>query len=176
MTTDDQRRRAREIARKFRSYHVANGHPDNQIADSMNGEHMHYIGALAEIEFCDDFRCLIDEQLHSGGDVCDTWLSIKGNRYPVDIKAICFTGPNPRMMVPCSTIKPLTIYVVALYRDDSITLLGWHWGMTLIKLNQRRTYSRRGISNYTCLIAETRPMEELKRHCDQGELCPIETW
>lgn len=173
--TDSQRARARQIARAFRSFHVAAGHPDNQIADSLNGEDIHYRGALAELVFAAEFCCDVDETLHADGDICDTWLTFSGVRYQIDVKAISFKGPNPRMLVPCNAIKPRTIYVSALYDEDldDVELLGWEWGCTLIKLDQRRVLNRRGVPCYTRLIRELRPISDLKGLCDEvwASLC-----
>ena len=164
MVTDDQRKRARQIAEAIWNFHNERGHPDNQIATDQSGIEVLYMGKLAEFEYTNEHGGTVDDALKAGGDGgIDFKIRLE---FTVNVKANSYSGPDPLLMVECSEIKPDTIYVAAYYdkAKDDVILQGWAWGASLIKENSVRRFRRDGPLNFTTLIAELRNRKFLRDH------------
>lgn len=165
MLTKEQIAEAWRQANKVQAFHEANGDPDYQIADGISGVEAHFRGILAEYELSNVFGTQVDFELRRDGDGGkDAYLSFDQGRFPVDVKASTYLGPNPYLRVPCKDLKPRTIYIAARLdmASHAIELMGWEWSAVLAKCEQK-SFSRGGTLNYVLEYSELRSISELKQ-------------
>jgi hypothetical protein len=180
MTNDQDREFARKQAYRIYENHRRKGGGGcdaNHIATNIDYKEALRRGLLAECAYVHEFGGKIDTSISDYGDGGRDFLLplyIDGERrtFVVNIKAksvrVSFHGMvrvGTHLRVPVHEIKPQTIYIFAIYREqtDDAEILRWDWGQSLIDLNQRAVYENGNDREcYTKLFQDLRDLQELK--------------
>ena len=114
------------------------------------------IGIMGELYFALMYGYAADlKEKISGDDGYDFTIPLK---FTVDIKTTVKTPNAKNLFVKQGTVKA-DIYVLAMYDDEKVDLLGWAWGKELLAITPR-DFGRGNINHYIP-IDKLRPMDSL---------------
>lgn len=127
----------------------------------------HLRGLRGEEAFAQRYGLAVDLTPRPGGDGgVDVFITVKGQRYPVD----CKSARIPKeLIVRVEACEPGTIYVLCRYfvREDRCECLGWQWGRILMRSKPKpHGY---GVINYWQPRAEIRPMSDLDERVERDD-------
>jgi hypothetical protein len=154
MTNDDDRAFAKKQAQVIYDNHKLK-HPDFERDHIATRGYLESTrrGLLGERAFTHRYGGNVRTDLVRGDGGIDFILRLRGTNYAVDVKTKTvrakwtweqlLTFGTAYLRVPMTKVRPLTIYIFAIYleRTDEAEVLGWCWGHELIERNEQKSFS-----------------------------------